>query len=74
MAKNPNVLKESRSDKIYYAIVYIILTIVLLVVAYPLYFVVISSFSDPSAVSRGEVILFPKGFTMEGYVTVFQNN
>jgi len=74
MAKrNPNALKECRSDKIFNAVVLILLTLVLLLVAYPLYFVIISSVSNPSAVSRGEVLLWPQGFTLEGYITVFQN-
>ncbi len=39
----------------------------LIVVIYPLYFVVIASFSNPSSVANGEVWLAPKGFTLDGY-------
>mgnify|MGYP004660416107 FL=1 len=42
-------------------------------VAYPLYWVVISSFSKPSAVSGGEVLLRPIGFTLKGYEEVLKN-
>lgn len=49
---------------------YIFLTIILIAVAYPLYFVIIASFSDPVQVGTGKVWLFPKGFTLEGYKRV----
>lgn len=51
-------------------IVYIIATILLLVVLYPLLLVVSSSLSDPSAVASGQVVLLPKGFTLDGYKAV----
>ena len=34
---------------------------------YPLIFVVSASFSEPSNVLEGKVILWPIGFTLEGY-------
>ena len=47
---------------------------ILFVVAYPLYWVIISSFSDPTAVSAGKVLLRPMGFTLKGYAEVFKNS
>ena len=41
---------------------------------YPLYWVIISSFSDPTAVSAGKVLLSPIGFTLKGYAEVFKNS
>lgn len=46
---------------------YIIAAILVLIVAYPLILVLSNSVSDPSLVARGEVILFPKGFNLDGY-------
>lgn len=63
--------RRSMGDKVYDAILFILLTIVLLIVAYPLYFIIISSFSDPIRVARGEVLFFPIGFTLDGYKAVF---
>ena len=63
-----------RSDVIYDTILFILLSLVFLVVAYPLYFVIISSVSDPIAVSNGEVTLYPIGFTLDGYREVFKTN
>lgn len=38
---------------------------------YPLIFVVSASFSEPSNVLEGKVILWPIGFTLEGYEKIF---
>lgn len=43
------------------------LILVMLLVLYPLVYVVSASFSDPYAVSGGEMILWPVRFTLEGY-------
>ncbi len=63
-----------RSDVTYDTILFILLSLVFLVVAYPLYFVIISSVSDPIAVSNGEVTFYPIGFTLDGYREVFKTN
>lgn len=41
-------------------------------VAYPLYFIVIASFSDSTLVNQGQVILYPKGASLYGYEQIFQ--
>ena len=50
---------------------YCILGLMFLLVAYPIYFVVIASISNPTAVNTGQVILLPKNLTIEGYRAVF---
>lgn len=55
-------------------VTFIVLTILFLVVAYPLYFVVISSVSSPSAVASGQVVWVPVGFNFLGYEQVFGND
>ena len=68
------VIKETRGDRVFNIINLIIVTLCLLVVLYPLYFVVIASFSDPNAVAAGEVWLYPKKMTLDAYRTVFKNS
>lgn len=68
------VIKRCREDRIFDAVIFIILTLILLIVAYPLYWVIISSFSDPKAVSAGQVIWKPIGFTLKGYAEVFNDD
>lgn len=65
-------LKRCTGDKIFDAVIFIILTFVFLIVAYPLYFVVISSISDPELVASGKVVLYPIGVTADGYIKVFK--
>lgn len=50
---------------------YIFMLFVLFITVYPLYFTVIASFSEPSAVAKGEVIWKPIGFTLDSYKQVF---
>ncbi len=62
---------RSRADKAFDVMDYILLTIGFLMVAYPLYFVLIASISDPIAVYEGRVILYPIKPTLEGYERIF---
>lgn len=59
-----------KGDTLFNAVAYTLLTIILLMVLYPLYFVVIASFSDPVLVGTGKVWLYPRGFNVEGYQRV----
>ena len=65
--------KHSRSDKIFDMINMVLLTLMMAVILYPLYFIVIAS-SSPAAVNSGQVLLFPKGATLEGYKYVLKDN
>ena len=49
------------------------LIFVLIIVLYPLIFVVSASISDPVMINNGEVWLLPKNITFEGYRRVFQD-
>lgn len=64
---------QSAGDKIFDIINHLILLLVTIAVFYPLYFIVIASFSDPAAVASGNVHLLPKGFNLDGYAKVFEN-
>ncbi|RAW13974.1 MULTISPECIES: carbohydrate ABC transporter permease [Paenibacillus] len=66
-------VKESRSDKVFLWCNYIYLTIALVIVLYPLLYIISASISDPKFVSSGEMWLLPKGITFEGYARVFEN-
>lgn len=65
-------MKVSRSDKTFNFVNTLLLTLVLLIVAYPIYFVVIASISDPDAVYQGRVLLFPAGLTLDGYRQILE--
>ena len=73
MKKNIRV-KESLSDSIFETIVHIIIILCVLICAYPIYLVIISSFSDPNLVAQGKVTLIPLGPTFDAYKMVFEND
>ena len=73
MKKRPTRIRESLGDRIFVGVVYFFLAIVLLIVLYPLVYVVSSSFSSPTAVSSGRVWLWPVDFSLKGYQVAFSN-
>lgn len=60
-------------NKIFQFVLNVFMVLFFCIELYPLLYVVSSSFSDPNAVQAGEVVLFPKGFSLEGYKYVFAN-
>lgn len=62
--------KKMRADDV---LILAVSLIILIVTIYPLYYVLIASFSDPARVLRGEVVVFPIGFSFKGYLSVFQD-
>lgn len=50
----------------------VLVLIITVIIAYPLYFCIIASFSDIHAVVRGETLLWIKDFTTEAYEYVFK--
>ncbi len=59
------------SEKASEIILVAICLVVILIVAYPLYYVLIASFSNPYDVYAGKTFLLPSGFTLDGYKSVF---
>ena len=75
MAKNHHDIKIKRNrswdDKLLYASTDLILLLLLLVVGYPIVYVLSCSFSSGAAVSSGRMLLWPVDFSVEGYKIVF---
>lgn len=67
-------IRETKSDRIFNVINLIFWIIVLFLVLYPLWLILIASVSDPDAVLAGEVVWWPKDFSLMGYEAVFQYN
>lgn len=66
-------VKNSKADKIFLVINFIFTLIILIVVLYPLVYVLSASISAPRYVASGEMWLLPKGITFEGYRRIFQD-
>ena len=63
---------RSKNDQVFRVINTILLLLVVFMCLYPLYLTVIASFSDAHEVVRGNVVLWPKGFTLESYQADFK--
>lgn len=65
---------KREGNRLFHVCNYIFLGIIFLIVAYPLYFVVIASISSSSAVGTGQVTWHPIGANLEGYKMVFSDS
>ena len=66
--------KKFSQDKIVNALFYVIAILMIIAVIYPLWFVVIASFSNPADVANGEVWLWPKKWDLSGYKELFKQS
>lgn len=62
------------SDRTSDIILVAICVVILFVVAYPLYYVLVASVSNPYDVYAGKTFLLPSQFTLDGYKAVFADN
>ncbi|TYP79102.1 carbohydrate ABC transporter permease [Paenibacillus methanolicus] len=63
-------IRESTGDRLFLFAVYSILTLVLIVVLYPLVYILSSSVSSPEAVTSGKVWLWPVDISFDGFRTL----
>ena len=63
---------ETREDRVFNVVVAVILAFAILIVAYPLIYVVSASLSSTEAVMAGHVWLLPADFSLKAYQTVFK--
>ncbi len=64
-------LRRSGADMVFDCFNHAFFVLVLLAVLYPLWLVLIASFSSSSAVVRGDVFLLPREFSLAGYGRIF---
>lgn len=65
-------IKESAGDRIFIGVIYVILTLLVIVVLYPLIYIVSSSISSPAAVTSGRVWLWPVELSFKGFEELFR--
>lgn len=63
---------ETLGEKTFTVVTLVYLVLSFILVVYPIYFIISASFSDPELVSSGQVWLFPKGITLEGYRAILE--
>lgn len=72
-AGTTSAIRDSRGDRLFHALIYGGLTLFLIVILYPLIFIVSSSFSDPAAVTSGSVWLWPVNPTTIAYERILRD-
>ncbi len=65
-------IRDTGGDRFFNAVTYGILALFLLVILYPLIYIVSSSISDPDAVTSGQVWLWPVEPTLVAYQRIFR--
>ena len=66
-------IKSSPGDRVFDLIMGLFVFVLIAVIIYPLWFVVMASFSDSMYVNNGTILLIPQGFQIDGYKLVFEN-
>lgn len=64
--------KKSWNDRLFDLAVYTIAILMIIMVVYPLWFIIIASFSNPADVTNGNVWFWPKEWELDGYVELFK--
>jgi putative aldouronate transport system permease protein len=66
--------RRSKEDKVFDLINIFLVAIMVILVVYPLYFIVIASISNPNMIYEGKVWFLPKEITFEGYQRIFNDS
>jgi ABC-type glycerol-3-phosphate transport system permease component len=67
-------IRDSSGDRVFVGVVTFITALILVLVMYPLIYVLSSSFSNGEAVMAGRVYLWPVDISLDGYKMVFNDN
>ncbi|WP_330698506.1 carbohydrate ABC transporter permease [Anaerocolumna sp. MB42-C2] len=70
----PVRMKKSPQDRFVDFCIYTIAVLMILAVIYPLWFIIIASFSNPADVAGGIVWLWPKKWVLDGYMELFRQS
>lgn len=65
--------RVSWDDRLVEGLFYVLLAAFMILCLYPVYFVVLASVTDPIYVNSGELLLWPKGFHLNGYKFVIND-
>ena len=69
-----NALLQSRGDKVFDVFILILTILIIVITLYPLIYVFSMAISNPIAVARKEIWLWPVGFSFEAFKTVLNDS
>lgn len=70
---NTKTIKMTKSDRVFVGFNYFFVILATLLVLYPLVWIVSASISEPNIVASGDMWLFPRAITFEGYQRILAN-
>ena len=73
MRKKSNHIQLPLSDKIFRAVALVILALIMVIIIYPIWFVLVASFTNPLEIYQNAFLFWPKEFNFESYKLVFKD-
>ena len=67
-----NKIKKSKKDILFEAFLYVIFALIIIICAYPFYFLLISTISDNHLVNLNKITIIPKGIHFTNYIDVLK--
>ncbi|MFS8089780.1 carbohydrate ABC transporter permease [Enterococcus gallinarum] len=67
-------VSATKGDKLFNTVNILLVSLIALIILYPLIFVVNASFSDPTRIYEVPLLLYPRGLNVEGYKEVLKNS
>ena len=64
-------IHETTGDRVFNAVNLVVMLLICIVILYPIYFIVIASFSSPETVNGGKLMLVPQELYISGYKKIF---
>lgn len=74
MKNTHTAIRETRSDKIYGVFSHIIILLVMVILVYPIWAVVVASFSNPTELYKSSFHFWPETVTLDSYKLVFRDD
>ncbi|MFV0502400.1 MAG: carbohydrate ABC transporter permease [Lachnospirales bacterium] len=65
-------IKLSRGDKIFIKVNTLLMVLIVVIMVYPLYYIVLASITEPTVVNTGKLLLLPTKIYIEGYKAAFE--
>ena len=70
--REKNRIKEAENDILFNIIAYTIFTVLVVIFAYPFYYLMISTISDNRLVDLNKIFLYPEGIHFKNYIDLFK--
>lgn len=73
MSKNSGAIRLTAEDRVFRFIALLILAVIMISIIYPIWFVLVASFTNPLEIYENPFLIWPKEFNFESYKLVFRD-